>query len=49
MFRSRKQNASINKLHERALRVVYGEFDSSFEELLRRNSATTLHSEICKN
>ena len=43
MFHSRKLNASINRLHERALRVVYRDFDSSFEELLRRDSSTTLH------
>ena len=43
MFQSRKLNARINRLHERALRVVYKNFDSSFEELLRRNSYTTLH------
>ena len=36
MFHSQKLNASINRLHERALRVVYRDFDSSFEELLRR-------------
>ena len=43
MFHSRKLNARINRLHERALRVVYRDFDSSFEELLRRDSSTTLH------
>ena len=42
-FHSRKLNARINRLHERALRVVYKNFDSSFEELLRRDSFTTLH------
>ena len=43
MFHSRKLNACINRLHERALRVVYKDFASSFEELLRRDSSTTLH------
>ena len=43
MFHSRKLNTRINRLHERALRVVYRDFDSSFEELLRRDSSTTLH------
>ena len=43
MFHSRKLNARINRLHERALRVVYRDFDSSFEKLLRRDSCTTLH------
>ena len=40
---SRKLNARINRLHERALRVVYRNFDSSVEEPLRRDSSTTLH------
>ena len=43
MFHSRKLNARINRVHERALRVVYRDFDSSFEELLSRDSSTTLH------
>ena len=42
MFHSRKLNARINRLHERTLRVVYKDFDLSFEELLRRDSSTTL-------
>ena len=43
IFHSPKLNARINRLHERALRVVYNNFDSSFEELLRRDNSTTLH------
>ena len=43
MFRSRKLNTYINRPHERALRVVYKDFDSSFEELLRRDSSTFIH------
>ena len=43
LFHSRKLNARINRLHERALRLVYKDFDSSFEELLRTASSTTLH------
>ena len=43
MFHSRKLNARINRLHERALRVVYRDFDSSFEEILRKCRSTTLH------
>ena len=31
MFHGRKLNAHINRLHERALQVVYKNFDSSFE------------------
>ena len=42
MFDSQKLNARINRLHERALQVIYRDFDSSFEELLRRDSSATL-------
>ena len=38
---------AINRLHERALRVVYKDFDSSFEELLRRENSQ-LMTEIFK-
>ena len=43
MFHSRKLNARINRRHERALRVVYKDFDSSFQELPRKDSSTTLY------
>ena len=32
-----------NRFHERDLRVVYGDFDSPFEELLERDTSTMLH------
>ena len=46
MFHSQKLNARINRLREWSLRVVYRDFDSSFEELLTRDSSTTLHQRI---
>ena len=42
-FHSQKLNAHISRFHERTLQVVYRHFDSSFEELLTRDSSTTLH------
>ena len=45
MFHSRKLNVRINRFHERALQVVYKDFDSTFEELLRKDSFTTLHQQ----
>ena len=45
MFHFQKLNARINRLHERALRVVYKGFDSFFEERLMRDSSTTLHQQ----
>ena len=35
MFYSRKTNNRINKLHEWALRLVYDDYESTFEDLLR--------------
>ena len=34
---------ALTRLHERISRVVYRDFDSYFEELLRRDSSTTLN------
>ena len=38
MFHSRKANAKINHIHERAFRIVYKDNNSSFEELLRKTN-----------
>ena len=43
MFCSRKLNHRINRLHERALRIAYSDYISSFEELLIRDKSTTIH------
>ena len=43
MFHSRKLNHRINRIHERALRIVYRDYKSSFEELLKRNGSVTIH------
>ena len=43
MFHSRKLNNRINRLHERALRIVYQDFDASFTELLERDNSKTIH------
>ena len=37
MFCSRKMNRKINHIHERALRLVYNDYDLSFEELLMKD------------
>ena len=44
MFRSRKLNSRVNKLHERALRIVYQDCASSFTELYEKDNSTTLHN-----
>ena len=43
MFHSRKLNNRINNLHERALRIVYQDSKSTFEELLIKNESFTIH------
>ena len=37
-------NSRINKLHERALRMVYQDYVSSFTELLEKDKSTTIHN-----
>ena len=40
---SKKINNQINKLHERALRLVYSDKSSSFRELIERDKSVTIH------
>ena len=43
MFHSRTTSNKINKLHERALKLVYGDYGSTFEELLEKDDSFTVH------
>ena len=43
MFCSRKMNRKMNHIHERALRLVYDDYISPFEELLVRDKAVSIH------
>ena len=43
MFCSRKMNDKINHIHERALRLVYQDYTSSFDELLNKDGSLTFH------
>ena len=43
MFNSRQIKHKINKLHERALRIVYNDHFSLFEELLSKDKSVTVH------
>ena len=43
MFCDRHANAKINKVHARALRIVYKDDISSFEELLLKDGSVTRH------
>ena len=43
MFHSRTMNIKINRLHKRALRIVYSDFKSSFEGLLMKDKTFSIH------
>ena len=43
MFHGRILKNKINKLHERALRIVYREENLTFEQLLERDNSITVH------
>ena len=44
MFHSRKLNNRINNIHERALRIVYGDHSSTFQTLLQKDKSVTIHT-----
>ena len=43
MFCSRTLNRRINHIHERALRLVYNDYTSSFSELLVKDKSVSIH------
>ena len=43
MFCSRDMNRKINRIHERALRMVYLDYTSSLDDLLRRDKTVSIH------
>ena len=43
MFHSRTLNNKINKIHERALRLVYDDENLTFQELLDLDGSITIH------
>ena len=43
MFHSRHLNNKINAIHERALRIIYQDYKSSFQELLNKDNSPTVH------
>ena len=44
MSHSRHLNNRINKIHERALRIAYKDYESIFSTLLERDTSITIHS-----
>ena len=43
MFHSRRTNKKINRLHERALRIVYDDVVSTFDQLLAMDKSFCIH------
>ena len=43
MFCSRPLSNKINQLHEKALRIVYGDYKSKFDELLEKDFSFSIH------
>ena len=43
MFCSRKMDRKINRLHERSLRIVYNDYKSTFNELLKNDKSISIH------
>ena len=43
MFCSRQMNKRINHIHERALRIVYNDYTTSFDNLLKKDKSVTIH------
>ena len=43
MFHSRRLNNKINNVHEKALRIVYSDYKSTFQELLDKDASFSVH------
>ena len=43
MNHNRSLNNNINRIHERTLRIVYGDKKSTFKELLEKDNSVTVH------
>ena len=48
MFHSRKLNNCINRIHERALRIIYNDYESSFHVLLNKDNSSTINERNLK-
>ena len=43
MFHSKTINNKINRIYERALRLVYFDYNSNFDELLKKDGSFSIH------
>ena len=44
MFHNRKLNNHINRFHERAVRIVYQDHNSTFNELFAKDGSFEIHN-----
>ena len=45
MFCSRRSNSLVNNVHERAPRIVHGDHNSSYSQLLKTKNECTIHQQ----
>ena len=43
MFQSRRLNNKINNVHEKALRIIYSDYKSTFQELVDKDVSFSVH------
>ena len=43
MFHSRTLNNKINRLHEKTLRIIYGDYKPKLDELLEKDDSLSIH------
>ena len=43
MFQSKRLNNKINNVHKNALRIVYSDYKSTFQELLNKDTYFSVH------
>ena len=48
MFHGRETNKKINHIHERSLRILYRDYNSSFKDLLKKDMSVCIHIETSR-
>ena len=43
IFHSRKLNNCINSIHERALKIFFEDYESTFQQLLKQNKSVSIN------
>ena len=48
MFSGKFNDVPLNRIHKRALRYIYRDFDSSFETMLKKSGSVKFHKRILR-